>query len=171
MRKRLILLLSLMILSGAALIATNPPDEIALLPGEGGEEVSYALEGSEDGATAQHHERGPSNCKQRSHDPHGSHHEDGRMSGEVRVTCDDRVPRMIHTSQLWEHLFWIVYRKIGVPDTFDKSRVRRGSANGNDICKKITVRTTGSGRVKDTDGRWYTATSMSRDRYNPCNLR
>jgi hypothetical protein len=112
---------------------------------------------------------GPSGCVQQANNPHGSHHQPGRMNAEVRATCGGIVPHMEHTSQLWERRWW-GYDRIGVVGSFNRNNVSQGSAFGNDVCRNNYVHATGSGFVTDIDGRNYYASTQSNTIHNPCNL-
>ena len=91
------------------------------------------------------------------------------MNGEARATCNNAVPRMRHTAQLWETRWW-GWDRIGVKGLHDKRSVRKGSAFGNDRCRKNLIRLTGDGYVQDHDGKKYTASTISRRINNPCRL-
>lgn len=111
----------------------------------------------------------PSGCEQDAHDPHESNHQPGRMNGEVRATCRNPVPRMAHAAQMWETRWW-GWDKIGVKGAFDRRGVRRGSAFGNDTCRKNWVRVTGDGEITDVDTRTYYASTESTHLENACRL-
>jgi hypothetical protein len=114
-------------------------------------------------------QQSPSGCEQNSHDPHESHHQPGRMNGEVRATCRTPVPRMTHTAQMWETRWW-GWDKVGINGHFEQRGVRRGSAFGNDACRKNWVRVTGDGEITDVDTRTYHASTESTHVDNPCRL-
>lgn len=111
----------------------------------------------------------PSGCVQRANNPHYSTHVAGRMNAEVRATCATTVPRMYHTSQLWETRWW-GWDRIGVKGVFDRTWASRGSAYGNDTCRNNLIRATGDGFVDDRDGQRYYSATESNWIDNPCNL-
>lgn len=111
----------------------------------------------------------PSGCVQAAHNPHESHHVPGTINAEVRATCNNAVPYMYHTAQLWETRWW-GWDRIGQKGTFSKAWRSQGSAYANDQCRNNWIRVTGSGYVDDVDGNRYYANTESNHVHNPCNL-
>lgn len=111
----------------------------------------------------------PSGCKQKANSPHHSHHKPGRVNTEVRATCNNPVPEMYHTSQLWNWRSW-GWDRIGDIGQFSGLNEKRGSAFGNDVCEINLYRGTGDGWIIDVDGEIYEAETISNTEYDPCKL-
>jgi hypothetical protein len=111
----------------------------------------------------------PSGCIQRADYPHRSSHLPGTAAGVVTTTCNQYVPEIAFTAQMWETRWW-GWDRIGTRGVVARWGVKQISATAWDWCKKNTVRVTASGHVIDVDFRWYYANTESVHVTNPCGL-